>query len=590
MTDLDDLLADLAESDDGADVDVDVDAGNDTVQQAEQASQSDESGAAPVRSVISADVIALEARAAALLNSINHTSLATSVRSDGDAATQASNLLTLLDDAFSTLSADVASGFEPRFPELTDLVAAPTEYVRIVGQIAAIDSRLTGSDIYSDLQSGGAVGTGTGTEASSGTGTGKGTGGASANAGAATKNDPEWAAAVRSAVAGTLAPSVAMSVAVSASSTRGRPLSPHTLARVVELCAMALRLRSLRDALMGWLESAIDTTAPNLAQLLGRHCAARIVANAGGLSLLARTPACNVPAIGKRRGDRDGDLSLAPLVRDCPEDVRKQALRQVAAKVVLAARIDLAHPRSAAAAAPTTTTGAGGLGSARVGAGATAGAGTRAGDRGAALREELIAKLEKLAEPPELRDARALPAPDDPAKSRRGGRKARKAKERYAVTEMQRLRNRMQFGVREEEMELGDETEGLGMLGKSSTNTGAGGAAAGGVGAGRIRGPQIDPRTKARLPKEKRKGGQLTGWSALMHDVAAGAGGEQGNVAQLAGSRKDALLAGTQSSFAFSSSQGIQLPQLDVDKVRAEQKQKHEDRWFKSGTFTQISK
>lgn len=46
--------------------------------------------------------------------------------------------------------------------------------------------------------------------------------------------------------------------------------------------------------------------------------------------------------------------------------------------------------------------------------------------------------------------------------------RARKAKEAYATSELQKLRNRMAFGKEEEETGAYDETLGMGMIGASS--------------------------------------------------------------------------------------------------------------------------
>ena len=62
------------------------------------------------------------------------------------------------------------------------------------------------------------------------------------------------------------------------------------------------------------------------------------------------------------------------------------------------------------------------------------------------LREEIEKKIEKFQEPPPVKAAKALPAPLEAPKKRRGGRRVRKMKERYAVTELRKQANRMNFG------------------------------------------------------------------------------------------------------------------------------------------------
>ena len=61
-------------------------------------------------------------------------------------------------------------------------------------------------------------------------------------------------------------------------------------------------------------------------------------------------------------------------------------------------------------------------------------------------REEIEKKIEKFQEPPPVKAAKALAAPIEAPKKRRGGRRVRKMKERYAVTELRKQANRMNFG------------------------------------------------------------------------------------------------------------------------------------------------
>jgi hypothetical protein len=48
----------------------------------------------------------------------------------------------------------------------------------------------------------------------------------------------------------------------------------------------------------------------------------------------------------------------------------------------------------------------------------------------------------QLVEPPPVKNIRALPAPVDGPKKKRGGRRVRQMKERYAVTELRKQANR----------------------------------------------------------------------------------------------------------------------------------------------------
>jgi U4/U6 small nuclear ribonucleoprotein PRP31 len=175
--------------------------------------------------------------------------------------------------------------------------------------------------------------------------------------------------------------------------------------------------------------------------------AAQMMAMAGGLQELSRMPACNVQMMGAKRkvqngmstaalGVRGGVVSQSPIVTAAPGDFKKKAVKLVSAKCTLAARCDAANE-------------------------------SPFGDVGQHFKEAIEERLAKDMEPPPQKKAKALPAPDMTSKKKRGGKRARAMKEKYAQTEMQKQAARMQFGVQEEEMYIGDETRGLGSLGKN---------------------------------------------------------------------------------------------------------------------------
>jgi U4/U6 small nuclear ribonucleoprotein PRP31 len=98
----------------------------------------------------------------------------------------------------------------------------------------------------------------------------------------------------------------------------------------------------------------------------------------------------------------------------------------------------------------------------------------RDGQYGEELREKVEKHIDRLAAPPPSKVTKALPIPNDGPKKRRGGKRARKAKEAYAQTELRKLQNRMVFGEAEEEVGAFDETKGLGMIGVSTGKVRAG--------------------------------------------------------------------------------------------------------------------
>lgn len=355
-----------------------------------------------------------------------------------------------------------------------------------------------------------------------------------------------------------------MVVTVESTTTRGRELSSRELQTVLRACEMTLSLDRAKKVLTEYVQSRMNLFAPNLTALIGSLTAAQLLNFAGGLAGLAKTPACNIPPLGSKKQSQtgfatnvgvrhQGFLYHSPIIRGIPADLKRQAMRIVAAKCVLAARVDRVH------ASPD-------------------------GSNGMLLKNDTIGRLEKLTEPAPNKGPRALPAPDDKPSRKRGGRRARKAKEATAMTDLRKAQNRLAFGREEKEVGYGtgEGTKGLGMIGQAND--------------GRIRNQQIDQRTKAKLSKSHK------GWGgATPIGGGAGAGGMMGTASSLRGfgqsaagqgilraSGVGAATSGTASMVAFTPVQGLEL----VDpKVQAEMKRKREeeaDRWFKHGTFTQV--
>lgn len=95
--------------------------------------------------------------------------------------------------------------------------------------------------------------------------------------------------------------------------------------------------------------------------------------------------------------------------------MRRKAARLVAAKAVLAARVDACHE-------------------------------SVHGEFGLKFKEDIEKKLDKLQEPPPVKFIKPLPKPIEGSKKKRGGKRVRKMKERYALTEFRKQANRMNFG------------------------------------------------------------------------------------------------------------------------------------------------
>ncbi|KAJ4296467.1 U4/U6-U5 snRNP complex subunit prp31 [Kalmusia sp. IMI 367209] len=349
-----------------------------------------------------------------------------------------------------------------------------------------------------------------------------------------------------------------MVVTVEASRAAGRDLNDAELKAVLDACSMLLHLDKAKVILTEYVQSRMSVFAPNLATLIGSLTAAQLINYAGGLAGLAKTPACNIPPLGSNKASglgfatnvgirHQGFLYHSPMLQAIRQDLKKQAMRIVSAKVILAARVDMVHQ-------------------------------SPDGSTGQQLKDECERRLDKLTEPPPNKGVRALPAPDDKPSRKRGGRRARKAKEATAMTEIRKAQNRMAFGKEEQEVGYGtgDSTRGMGMIGATDT--------------GRIRAHQIDPKTRAKLSKKNPGWGGDTTLGANTSLKSFGAGGTSTSL-KASGLRTGGVGlpgAGT-SSIAFTPVQGLELVDPKVREEMNRKRKAEEDRWFKGGTFTQLN-
>ena len=146
-----------------------------------------------------------------------------------------------------------------------------------------------------------------------------------------------------------------------------------------------------------------------------------------------------------------GFIYYSDIVQDTPPDLRRKAARLVAAKCTLASRVDACHDSTD-------------------------------GHVGQMFREEIEKKLDKLTEPPPVKFVKPLPKPIDSGRKKRSGKRVRKMKERYAMTEFRKQANRLNFADIEDDAYQEDLGYTRGTIGKTGT--------------GRIRLPQIDEKTK----------------------------------------------------------------------------------------------
>ncbi|KAL1494738.1 hypothetical protein ABEB36_010286 [Hypothenemus hampei] len=262
-----------------------------------------------------------------------------------------------------------------------------------------------------------------------------------------------------------------MVVSVTASTTQGTMLTKFEKEQIDEACDMAIQLNDFKLKIYEYVESRMNFIAPNITTILGASFAAKLMGVAGGLTRLSKIPACNVLLLGQQKKTLSGFSQVAMLphtgfvyycdiVQNTPPDLRRKAARLVATKCTLAARVDACHESSD-------------------------------GRIGRSLRDEIERKLDKLQEPPPVKFIKPLPKPIDQPKKKRGGKRVRKMKERYALTEFRKHANRMNFADIEDDAYQEDLGYTRGTIGKAGT--------------GRIRLPQVDEKTKVRISKTLQK-------------------------------------------------------------------------------------
>ncbi|XP_022909633.1 U4/U6 small nuclear ribonucleoprotein Prp31 [Onthophagus taurus] len=263
-----------------------------------------------------------------------------------------------------------------------------------------------------------------------------------------------------------------MVVSVTASTTQGIYLSQVELDQINEGCDMAIELNNYKTQIYDYVESRMAFIAPNISIIVGASIAAKMMGVAGGLTKLSKIPACNVQLLGQQKKTvsgfsqavttlpHTGFVYYAEIVQNTPPDLRRKASRLVATKCTLAARVDACHE-------------------------------SPDGRIGRLLRDEIEKKLDKLQEPPPVKFVKPLPKPIETSKKKRGGKRVRKMKERYAMTELRKQANRMNFAEIEDDAYQEDLGYTRGTIGKSGT--------------GRVRLPQVDEKTKVRISKTLQK-------------------------------------------------------------------------------------
>lgn len=438
--------------------------------------------------------------------------------------TQSNGLSTSIDSEIVLIHKWIRDHYSVRFPELESLITNPIEYARVV---AILGNGPMDAESIKALQ---------------------------------VSTDNPLGVTLKSVLDG---PSL-MIVTVEATTSKGQAMPQDELERVVQACQMVINLDKAKKTLTEYVQSRMNIFAPNLTALIGSLTAAQLLNQAGGLTGLSKTPACNLPAWGSKKQSssalatnvgirQQGYIYQSPIVRGVPTDLKKQAMKMFANKIVMCARTDCFHQ-------------------------------FRDGSEGERLKDECLDRLDKLQQKPANKGARALPVPDDKPSRKRGGRRARKAKEATAMTDLRKAQNRMAFGKEEKEVGygVGDSTAGLGMIGQRDS--------------GHLRVEKIDQRTRAKLSAKSKGWGGASTLNGGVSSLKGLAGGGMGNISlgSSKGLRTSGVgtnvnsTAGTVSSLAFTPMQGLELVDPKVQAELSRKRKADEDRWFKGGMFTQV--
>ena len=284
---------------------------------------------------------------------------------------------------------------------------------------------------------------------------------------------------------GILPSATIMVVTVTASTTTGTQLPPATLAAVTESCEQVLSLHDNKMRMLAYVESNMNRVAPNLSNLVGTAIAAKLIGAAGGMDKLAALPSTTLQILGSKKKSlggmstttqvvHGGFIAACDLVQNTPPALRNKVLRLVAGKGTLAARVDTFADKGR-------------------------------GTVGQGFRDEIEARATKLQEPPPPKAAKALPAPIESSGKRRGGRRLRKMKERYGMSQMRQLANRVRFG--EEEDTTSDGMLGVGMLSKGQQT-------------GKVRVTAKDQKLLAEKNKKQRSAGSSGASNGLASSLA----------------------------------------------------------------------
>jgi len=140
-------------------------------------------------------------------------------------------------------------------------------------------------------------------------------------------------------------------VGEAAQRSMGADLPQEDLSQIQALCNNTLLLYDERQKMEGYMDSAMESVAPNIQALIGSLLGARLIALAGGLGNLARMPASTIQVLGAEkalfrslksgtRPPKHGIIFQHTLIHEAKRWQRGKIARALAGKLAIAARTD----------------------------------------------------------------------------------------------------------------------------------------------------------------------------------------------------------------------------------------------------------
>lgn len=120
---------------------------------------------------------------------------------------------------------------------------------------------------------------------------------------------------------------------------------------LASICALISQNSARLSDIDSYLDFLIKSQAPNLHAIAGHMLAARLIALAGSIEKLARSPASRIQLLGaekalfrhmkgKTLSPKHGVILMHPLIQQTPREKRGKMARLLAAKISMAAKID----------------------------------------------------------------------------------------------------------------------------------------------------------------------------------------------------------------------------------------------------------